>query len=364
MESVLTKAPFEEKELTPKYLCAARPGLPQLPVFSGPISSRENYLRLFHKDGGEKPLWIPLANEIVNLAPSMIPDNVARSFVIEGKPFNPMEGGGPDMFGTEWVYVPVAGGSMVRPGAPRLCDAGEWREKIPFPDIEAWDWEGSATLNREFLNNDRPILVWFLTGLYERLISYMDFADAAVAMIDEEQKDAVKELLENLTDLYLKIFEKFIRYYHMNILYFHDDWGSQTSPFFSLETVREMLVPSLKRITSFCHEHGVIFEFHCCGKVEKLVPAMIESGMDVWCGQPMNDKAMLHEKYGKDIVLGIEEDTLPLDATDEACHAAAKKFVDQYGPLMDTAPVYCNLRNCPAKQVEETYILARKMLGG
>lgn len=364
MSTTITRAPFEEKELTPKYLCAARPGLPQLPVYSGPISSRENYRRLFHKGSGEKPLWIPLANEIVNLAPSIVPDNVSRSFVIEGKPFNPMEGGGPDMFGTDWVYVPVAGGSMVRPGNPRLSSAEEWREKIQFPDIESWDWEGSAKLNAEFLDNDRPVLVWFLTGLYERLISFMDFADAAVAMIDDEQADEVKALFERLTDQYLKIFEKFIQYYHMDILYFHDDWGSQMAPFFSLDTVREMLVPSLKRITAFCHSHGVIFEFHCCGKVELLVPAMIESGMDVWCGQPMNDKVMLHEKYGKDIVLGIEEDVLPLDASDEECWAAAEKFVNQYGPLMGTAPVYCNLRACPAKQVEATYILSRKLLGG
>lgn len=362
MNSVQTGVPFEEKELTPKYLCAARPGFPQLPVYSGPISSRENYLRLFHRGSGERPLWIPIANEIVNLAPSVVPDNVARSFVIEGKPFDPMEGGGPDMFGTEWVYVPVAGGSMVRPGKPRLDSANEWYEKIQFPDLEKWDWEGSAKLNAAFVDNDRPILVWFLNGLYERLISFMDFANAAVAMIDEEQKDAVKELFDHLTSLYLKIFDRFIRHYHMDILYFHDDWGSQMSPFFSLSTVREMLVPYLKRITDYCHSRGVIFEFHCCGNVEKLVPAMIESGMDVWCGQPMNDKVMLHERYGKDIVLGMEEDILDIDASDEACYAAAKKFVDQYGPQMDTAPVYCNLRVCPVKQVEYTYVLGRKWI--
>ena len=39
-----------------------------------------------------------------------------------------------------------------------------------------------------------------------------------------------------------------------------------------------------------------------------LVPAMVEAGVDVWAGQPINDKALLYEEYGKDIVLGIDLD--------------------------------------------------------
>ena len=47
------------------------------------------------------------------------------------------------MFGVDWEYIPVAGGSMIRPGKPLLKDANEWYEKVKFPDIESWDWENN-----------------------------------------------------------------------------------------------------------------------------------------------------------------------------------------------------------------------------
>ena len=36
------------------------------------------------------------------------------------------------MFGIEWVYVDVAGGSMVEPGAPLMKDANELERKNRF----------------------------------------------------------------------------------------------------------------------------------------------------------------------------------------------------------------------------------------
>lgn len=351
---------FDAAELTPKSFNAARVGLPALPVYTTPVTPKENYMNMMLKK--EEPLWIPLVTEIVNIAPRVVPDNIARSFVMEDEPFDPNTGGGKDMFGVEWVYVPVAGGSMVKPGNPVLEDASEWEKVITFPDIDKYDWEGTKAKNAARCDPERPVLVWQLNGMYERLISFMDFEGAAMALIDDEQKEGVHRLFDQLSDLYCKYVDKYIEAYGMNILYFHDDWGAQRAPFFSLATAKEMLVPYLKKIVDHCHSKGVVFEFHCCGQVELLVPAMIEAGMDTWCGQPMNDKKKLHDLYGKDIVLGIEPATLPIDASDEECLKAAKEFVDLYGPTMDTAPVYCNARACPVKLHDYIYELSRKML--
>ena len=356
----MERKPFDAAELTPKTFNAARNGLPPMPVYTTPVSPRENYMSMVLKK--EKPLWIPLAGEIVNIAPRVVPDNIARSFIMEDEPFDPNTGGGKDMFGTEWVYVPVAGGSMVKPGNPALDDASEWEKVITFPDIDTYDWAGSKEANAARCDTDRPILVWQLNGMFERLISFMDFEGAVMALIDEDQKDGVHRLFSKLADLYCQYVDHYIEAYNLNILYFHDDWGSQRAPFFSVATAKEMIAPYLKKITDYCHSKGIVFEFHCCGQVEMLVPAMIEAGIDVWCGQPMNDKEKLHGLYGKDIVLGIEPETLPVDASDEECYAAAKKFVDKYGPAMDTAPVYCNLRVGPVKYQDYIYELSRKML--
>ena len=91
-----------------------------------------------------------------------------------------------------------------------------------------------------------------------------------------------------------------------------------------------MLVPYLKRIVDAAHDLGIYFELHSCGKNEMLVPAMIEAGVDMWNGQPMNDKKMLVERYGDKMIFTHEVNLEP-DAADEEVDAAVAKFMEEFG---------------------------------
>jgi hypothetical protein len=98
------------------------------------------------------------------------------------------------MFGIEWEYIAQVGGSMVRPGKPFIEDANELADKVVWPDIDKWDWEGCAKANVEYLSKPNFNICWFLNGWYERLISFMDFEGAVVAMIDEDQRTPSRTL--------------------------------------------------------------------------------------------------------------------------------------------------------------------------
>lgn len=87
---------------------------------------------------------------------------------------------------------------------------------------------------------------------------------------------------------YCEMLERMKKYLHIDMVTFHDDWGTQRAPFFSLNTCMEMIVLYLKRICARAHELGMIFELHSCGMDEPLVPAMLESGVDMWAGQNLN----------------------------------------------------------------------------
>ena len=77
------------------------------PVFHPPITVRENFEALFK---GKQPLWMPLTTDSQTFCPRVGPDNIARAFVFDGEtPYDRSKYGGPDMFGIEWVFVPVAG---------------------------------------------------------------------------------------------------------------------------------------------------------------------------------------------------------------------------------------------------------------
>ena len=304
-------------------------GRGSFPLLNTPISPRENFLMLLR---GEDPLWIPFARDTISVTPAIIKDNIARGFVYDATPFDPnVEGGGPDMFGVEWEWVPTVRGSMVRPGNPKVPDVEEWEKYIEFPDPDSWDWAGSAEKNRALIEQkDLLFGATILNGLFERLISFCEMSEALIALIDEDEQEAVHRLFDRLADFYIRIIRNYKKYYDIDILTFHDDWGSQRAPFFSLDTVREMLVPYPKRIVDAAHELGVFFELHSCGKNEMLVPAMIEAGVDMWNGQPMNDKRMLVEKYGGSMIFGVAPGNITKDSSVEEVRDVCRRFVDEY----------------------------------
>ena len=167
-------------------------------IYKTPVTPKENFRMVYER---KVPHWLPISGDSLMMTPRIDADNVARAFCFEANPLSQEEMvGGTDKFGIEWVYVPVASGSMVVPGSPALTDANDWK-KIKFPDVDSWDWEGTKASNAEYTNTNKFLQVTILTGFFERLISFMDFEQAALALIDEDQQDAVHELFDALADL-------------------------------------------------------------------------------------------------------------------------------------------------------------------
>ena len=322
--------PFDEKELE---VVAEIPGFggTVTPVYNTPVTPREAYKSMFLK---HEPVWLPLGGETRLFCPEMWPDNVARGFVLQGTPVDPATYGGKDMFGIDWVFVPQVNGSMVKPGSPTLEDVNDWKEVIKFPDIDSWDWEGSHEVAKPYLNSDCCNVIWFLNGCwFERLISFMDFEGAAMAVIDEDQVDAVKELVHATTDLYLRLIDKCAEHYpEIDSVCVHDDWGSQGAPFFSETVAREIFLPEMKRFVDHVHSKGWICDLHSCGHVEDRCSVFVDAGFDSWTPMPMNDTVALFDKYGDKIAIGVVNPFHfdPATATEEEQRECARKFAERF----------------------------------
>jgi len=352
---------FNPEELKVVGETAAYMYMPSIKIYDYPVTQKKAVASMLKG----KPYWQVVGAERCPFVPKLLPDNIARGFVFEEQPFDALtEAGGKDMFGIEWEYVAQVGGSMVRPGAPFLEDVSEWREKLVWPDIDSWDWEGSAEKNNDtYLASDKFNLAWFQTGWYERLISFMDFEGAIMAMFDEDSQEDVSALFEKLTDLYIRIFDKYITYFpKIDGFFIHDDWGSQKETFFSPELVAKMIVPHMKRVTEFLHSKGKFCELHSCGQILKQVPNIIAAGWDAWTPQLVNDMQTLYDLYGDKILLGIAPDPIdPESATEEEQRAAARDYADKF--CNPNKPSYFNVYSTalltPAYR-EELYIRSRE----
>lgn len=335
----------------------------EIKKYNSPITPRENYLRVLRR---EMPEWIPMSCDLVTFNPKILPDNISRGTVMEVDALEKGKEGGKDMFGIDWVFVPTVGGSMVKPGSPLLEDASEWREKVKFPNLDDYDWEGCAERNKGiYIDTDRATFTWIFTGMFERLISFMDMQNALIALVDEDQQDDVKELFSALCDFYDDLIDHYHRYFHVDVLHFHDDWGSQRASLFSLDTCREMLVPYIKRVVDSCHKRGIFFDFHSCGFNMDLVPAMIECGIDCWGGQPMNDFKALNEQYGDKLIIGVltNPDRCPDKLSEEEADRQAKAFLDTYAPGFPEKPVIAVMRRADERLRDSLYKQSRKIFG-
>ena len=319
--------PFSEKELEIAYDLPNLRTNVDIPHFRAPVTARDNIKRaIFQKDAVYFPDW----RDFKMLHPRVIPDTVARGSVMDGgDPF--ISSAAEDMFGIEWVFIEETHGAMVRPGNPLFTDMNEWEDLVTWPDIESWDWEGQARRSRQYVTGtDLAIVPQLFNGYFERMISLMDMENACIALIDEEQEDAVKAFLDRLADLYIDIIDKLVQYFPVDGISIHDDWGTKRAPFFSLETAENILVPAHKKVADHIHDLGLFYDFHCCGQVEDLVPAMLKIGADAWSGQPLNDKKKLHRLYGDRILLGVEPPEIPAELPKEETERLAREFVDTF----------------------------------
>lgn len=320
--------------------------------FRTPITPRENdILAASHKD----PAW--LGQELNHVFPREIKDNVARGFVMDGRPFEG-EMGGPDSFGVEWVYVPVARGSMEKPGVRLVKEIENWEADVVFPDPDQWDWAVIEENSRKVIRPDLITSTMVYTGFFERLISFIGFEDAAVALIDEDQKEAVHRLFDRLCIYYDRLFDRMKKHMGMEYIVFHDDWGAQRSPFFSEQVCREMLLPYLKRVVESAHSRNIFLNFHCCGRVEEFVPLMIEAGADAWDGQPLNDIWGLYAKYGDRLTMTLNEKVLDVSKEE------AERWVDNIIAHLEKGKQLIVSRRCMNETAREImYVKSREFYG-
>lgn len=284
-----------------------------------PISPRENLkLVLDHK----KPMYMPSSSDMVAILPDIL---------LERPPYNK---GGEDWFGVIWEYGEKGGAPMVKPGTEICDDVTKWRETIKIPDLDAIDWAASAKEMEPFYDPDKMSSFWVMNGPFERLHSIIGIENAFMAMYDEPE--VVHEYMEFVTEYKIKLLGKLIDNYKVDIILFHDDWGSAQNGFFPVPIFEEFIFPYMKRIVQYVKSRGVYFDMHSDGKVDLYIPYMVEMGCDMWNpAQCFNDLGNIKKLYGDKLVLSGGMDDYFLDSpsmTEEKLRQYVRDKIDLLAP--------------------------------
>ncbi|GHV15834.1 hypothetical protein FACS189493_0380 [Spirochaetia bacterium] len=306
------------------------------------LSPKENYLRVGY---GKDPEWIP------NWTMGMPGPGACATMVmpsILGGPMGPGPGAPGEKPRTEWVdpwgvtYVAneeTGFAGLPKPGHFILEDVTQWDKVVKAPKLPdnfyTSDWEAMAKKDMEKIDRSQTgVLTMGGFMPFQQLVAFMGFTEGLCALIEEPE--AVKELLNYITDYYIPINDKIVEFYKPDIVYLLDDTASKYDPFFSLKVYQDIFVPIYKRLTKSAVDRGIPLQFHNCGRCEDFVPDMIDFGVRFWDpAQTKNDLLGIKEKYKGKIAICGGFDFVPPgdgDITEELVRSKVRETIDKYAP--------------------------------
>ena len=256
--------------------------------------------------------------------------------------------GEPDMvnaWGVTYSYplnVP-AGFPVHTPEKIVVKDIENWKDYVKAPPLE-WPEEEWEKIIATYENADRTksyVGTFIAPGIFEQTHHLCSIDEALLYYMINE--DEMSELVKYIAEWELKYAEKICDRLHPEIIFHHDDWGSEQNSFLRPEMFDDYFLEPYKQIYGYYHDHGVEFIFHHSDSYgANIVPEMIEMGIDVWQG-PMytNPIPELVKQYGKQITfMGyIDNKFVDFDAaTYDDCVKAVDKVLGEVDCLEGFIP--------------------------
>jgi len=116
---------------------------------------------------------------------------------------------------------------------------------------------------------------------------------------------------------------------------FGDDWGTQQGLIISPPSWRRIFKPRYAAQFALAHQHGMHVYFHCCGKIDPIIPDMIEIGVDLLnLSQPnLYDIPELGRRYGGRVcfVCPVSYQTTSILGTPKEIYEDVRALVEHLG---------------------------------
>jgi len=144
----------------------------------------------------------------------------------------------------------------------------------------------------------------------------------------------------------------------MDGYFFGNDFGTQLDLLISPAHFEKFVLPWFRRFTDLAHAHGRQVILHSCGSVCRVIPHLIEAGVD--CLHPLQARAknmeadLLSEMFrGKIAFLGgVDTQHLLIHATPDEVKTEVRRLKRLFGPHWIVSPSHeALLPNVPPQNV-------------
>ena len=215
--------------------------------------------------------------------------------------------------------------------------------------------------NRDYPDHFHILSIGFT--LFERAWSLTGMENLMTWMLTEP--DFVHDLLDRIADYNIKLIRQSAAIGGIDCVRFGDDWAGQQGLLFGKDLWIEFIKPPLKRMTDVAREEGLYVAQHCCGKVDELIPEMIDVGIhlfDPFQPDVMDVYEIFEKFYGKIAFMGglSIQHTLPLGSPQEVIEESIR-LIFQLGRKGGYifSPSHALTRDIPAHNIDTMINLAK-----
>ncbi len=242
-------------------------------------------------------------------------------------------------WGVTRSWAPGQPGSFVDndvPGNIVIQDIENWRDYVHAPKVvyPQAAWEPFIAQAEAVDRNELFVGMQQFPGIFEQCHHLGEIKNVLIYLYEEP--DDLKDLIWFLADWEISQAEQCVKYIHPDLMFHHDDWGTQISTFMSPDMFAEFFLEPYKQVYGYWKENGVeLIVHHSDSFGETLIPYMIEMGIDIWQGvMDTNDIPAIEKQYGGQIAFmgGINSAYVDFEGSEyENIYHTVKEACDKYG---------------------------------
>lgn len=173
------------------------------------------------------------------------------------------------------AYEEVVGSPLA--GAESVNDLRSY----PWPSPDWWDFRSAPEVVRELDSHGLYHLRFRIGSVFEAAWQLRGLQQFLVDLVSSPE--VPRYIMSRLTEVHLENTRRVIEVLgeRLDMVYLYDDVGAQNGLIISPATWRSEVRPHYAELVQLAHSHGLPVMYHCDGAIRKLVPELIDLGIDV-----------------------------------------------------------------------------------
>ena len=228
-------------------------------------------------------------------------------------------------------------------------------DDYPWPDVKYLDF--TDVYKRIDKHQDKMVFTGLWSPFFHYVADFMGMENYFIKMY--EYPAVVEALTERIVDYFVEANDLFFSGLNgrADAMFFGNDFGTQLDLFISPELFKKFVMPSFKRLINVGKKHGLIVMLHSCGSIYRIIPDLIDAGVDVLhpiqaqaTGMSANDLA----QYKNDLAFlgGIDAQSFFVNSTPAQIKEEVKRVREVLGPNIVISPSHEEiLPNVPSANI-------------